>query len=334
VFLEGALKLAIEWMPSSLVRATLGEFVPIFMLHRLVKDNGDICDEKIQRICTYLEYLRRNDYHLLSLDDLVDSLGNGKHIPYKTAIFTIDDGFEEQTEVAGEIFSRFDCPVTLFVISDFINGKLWPWDDQIKYVLLNTTVTRFDVTLPNGNLFVVNTATSSRKRQSHQLQKMLKRCNQTEIYTWLKHLYNVAGMEYVKTPPYGYRPTSWSNLQSFIKAGHKVGPHTKTHRILSQLSDGDAREEIAVSIQELDKNLTGVSGCFAYPTGRKGDFLLRDQLIAEELGCRCAVSTEAKTVTRKSTMMALPRYSLPENEKDFLQYLSFIELAKNTFRHA
>lgn len=329
---EAALKLALKCVPPSLVRATLGDFVPVFMLHRLVEPNGEPSIEKIQRTQEYLEYLRANKYHLISLDALIDKFHNEEPIPYKTAVFTIDDGFFDHVRIAGELFARYDCPITLFVITDFIEGKLWPWDDHVKHVLLSTEKTQFDVTLPGGQLFHFNAATNSRKDQSHSLQSELKRCDHSQMYAWLPALYHAADMAYSSKPPHAYRPASWNDLQSFIHRGHSVGPHTKTHRILSQLSDEDAKCEIEGSISLLKRRLPSSSSCFAYPTGRQGDFLPRDERLAAQLGCKCAVSTIPFSATRKSKLMALPRYSLPENMKNFLQYISFVEHMKNSFR--
>lgn len=329
---EAALKLALKCVPPSLVRATLGDFVPVFMLHRLVEPDGEPSVTKIKRIKGYLEYLRANQYHLISLDTLIDKFHSGEPIPYKTAVFTLDDGFFDHTSIAGELFASYDCPITLFVITDFIEGKLWPWDDHVKHVLLSTEKSEFDVALPSGKLFQFNIAKASRKDQSHHLQSELKRCDHAHIYTWLSTLYHAADMDYSPKPPHAYRPASWNDLQSFIHRGHSVGPHTKSHRILSQLSDEEAQFEIADSINILKRRLPSSSACFAYPTGRLGDFLPRDEKLAEQLGCKCAVSTIPFSATRKSKLMALPRYSLPENMKNFLQYISFIEHMKNSFR--
>ena len=63
--------------------------------------------------------------------------------------FTIDDGYLDHAKVAAPIFAEFDCPVTTFVTTGFLDGQLWLWWDRIQYVFENTP--RTSVTLsPSG----------------------------------------------------------------------------------------------------------------------------------------------------------------------------------------
>ena len=60
---------------------------------------------------------------------------SGDGPPLNRAVaFTIDDGYVEQATVAAPVFAEFDCPVTTFVTSGFLDRALWFWWDQIEYV--------------------------------------------------------------------------------------------------------------------------------------------------------------------------------------------------------
>jgi len=332
MLMEAALNLTLKYVPHALVKAMVGEFVPIFMLHRYVNLQGEPDNDKIQQLETYLHYLRKNQYTVLSLDTLLALVAKGETLPPKAVVFTIDDGFEDHTEIAGKTFSRYDYPVTLFVITDFIDGKLWPWDDHVKHVLLNTQRESFKVVMPNGGEFRFDIKQGPRKEQSHAFQDLLKSQNQTDIYPWLHSLYEQGGMEFCKQAPQGYKPTSWGNLSKFVAAGHAVAAHTKSHRILSQLSDEEAQLEIFDSVRVLKEKVPEASNCFAYPTGRQQDFLPRDEKLVKQAGAVGAVSTVAATATSAYPITSLPRYALPQKMTDFLQYLSFVEHAKNRLR--
>ena len=50
-------------------------------------------------------------------------------------MFTIDDGFIDHHDIAGPLFADYDIPLTFFLVTGFIDGELWPWDDQLSYAI-------------------------------------------------------------------------------------------------------------------------------------------------------------------------------------------------------
>ena len=53
--------------------------------------------------------------------------------------FTVDDGYQDVAQVAAEIFLEYDCPLSIFLTTGFIDGHLWHWWDQIEFICLTTT---------------------------------------------------------------------------------------------------------------------------------------------------------------------------------------------------
>ncbi|MEV4380655.1 polysaccharide deacetylase family protein [Streptosporangium amethystogenes subsp. fukuiense] len=63
------------------------------------------------------------------------------------------------------------------------------------------------------------------------------------------------------------RHLSWAELTDLHRAGHAVGSHTVTHRMLHQLAPVEQRREIADSLAAIQARLGAVRPLLAYPYG-------------------------------------------------------------------
>ncbi|MEM1269127.1 MAG: polysaccharide deacetylase family protein [Bacteroidota bacterium] len=62
------------------------------------------------------------------------------------------------------------------------------------------------------------------------------------------------------------------DLKRLRDAGHEIGAHTHTHRMLSRLSDAEAKDEILISKRLLDRLLDDPVRHFSYPFGMRRHF--------------------------------------------------------------
>ena len=324
--------MAIESIPSKWIYNRFNNIVPIFMLHRLYCEDKNKQNNHLSHIEWCLSYLRKHKYKPISLDQLAYCYINKIPVEPKSVVFTIDDGFVDQYEVAGPLFSKYDIPLTYFVISDFLDGSLWPWDDQISYILQSTTVEFFNIILPGDKKLSFENNRKMLYNNKHMLRNEIKRVDQTNLYTWLDYFYEEAKLDKPITPPDCFKAMSWSNAQELINSGHKIAPHTKTHRILSKLSPEDSRIEIFKSNERVKEMLNNSSNLFAYPTGRSIDYEKKDIRIVHQNKFDLAVTAEHDYFTMNEARYEIPRFSLPNNRFDFIQYLSFFEALKKVVR--
>ncbi|MEJ2452503.1 MAG: hypothetical protein P8047_17915 [Gammaproteobacteria bacterium] len=152
---------------SAIARKVFGYGIPIFMMHRM-RTAGDplslsaTSDEHLRRC---LDYLRKKHYRFISIRELATALSNRQPLPQKCAVFTMDDGFEDQARVAAPVFREFDCPVTIFLITGMLDQQLWPWDDQVAYLINTTKVASFDITIGENQFsFQLSSATENSAR--------------------------------------------------------------------------------------------------------------------------------------------------------------------------
>ena len=332
---ERIAKIVLDTLPRSLMNRLAGDFLPVFMLHSMVDYDNNPRGRGFLNLNKALEYTRKKKYKPISLDKLFISLLNGRSIPENSVCFTVDDGYVDQVNLIAPIFSKFDIPLTCFVVTDFIDKKIWLWDAQVRYIITHTRLSSFKVNLPDEQEYICimeNQIDSSRSIIGRNLINCLKEKDQTNIYRWLEQLYTAAEVINPTVPPLAYRSASWEQLKSFQKAGHWVAPHSKTHPILSQVPEESARKEIVDSFSALRKKIPDCSRVFAYPSGRDIDFSIREEKIVMESEMLGAVSAVPSHTVRQDRITCIPRYGMPNNMFDYMQYLSYIEVLKEKFR--
>jgi peptidoglycan/xylan/chitin deacetylase (PgdA/CDA1 family) len=90
------------------------------------------------------------------------------------------------------------------------------------------------------------------------------------------------------TPEAGeLRAMTWEQVGELTEYGWEIGSHTHTHPHLTQLSDVDAREELAVSRGELTRRLGRPCQSIAYPYGDVDD---RVEELTRQAGYRTAAA--------------------------------------------
>jgi peptidoglycan/xylan/chitin deacetylase (PgdA/CDA1 family) len=76
-----------------------------------------------------MEYLARNDYHVITFAQLKRFLDAREPLPPKSILVTIDDGYRATFDVAYPILRKFGFPATVFLYSDFVGASdamTWP----------------------------------------------------------------------------------------------------------------------------------------------------------------------------------------------------------------
>ncbi len=316
---------------APLVSTCFGNFCPIFMIHRVYESGNGGHGHSTAYLSQCLQHLQAKKYNILSLAELAQLIESREQVPKRSVVFTADDGFIDQAQLGGALFSQYDAPMTFFVISSFLDRQIWPWDDQVKYIVNSTKRSSIDTFYPSGDRLNVNLAFTQRERKTvyELIRTTLKKQAQSGVYDWLPKLFDAAEVEPPGKIPDDYLPMQWSDAQKLINDGHSVAPHTKTHRILSQLDDSDSRSEILGSIETLANRLNGASNLFAYPTGRAIDYGSREIDVLKNAGIQAAVSTTAGAVGASSPQFELPRYPLPTNLNTFIQYLGAFEFLRS-----
>lgn len=70
-----------------------------------------------------MEFLKNNNYHIATLDEIAGFIKGEKNLPQKTVALTFDDGYEDNFVNAFPILKKYNFPAAFFLVSDFENAR-------------------------------------------------------------------------------------------------------------------------------------------------------------------------------------------------------------------
>ena len=229
----------------------------------------------------------KQSFEVLPLQEIARCLTSGAKIPDRALAVTIDDGYRDFLDYAFPVFQKTGIPATVFLITGFLDRKLWPWWNQVEYATLHSR--KRLVELPQQ---VFSLDDDARRRQtSSALCEWLVKIPNSGRLAFLKRIPELFEMEIPEEPPPQYAPMSWDEVRSLEQQGIEFGAHTETHPVLPSIEDRDQlRAEILVSKARVDAELGRPTRHFCYPNGDLNEATLQ---IVKEAGFETAVTTRA-----------------------------------------
>ncbi len=292
---------------ARLLAPDMGRHASVFMMHRPHDSAAGVNGHDPEFLRAAIHALRDAGVQFVRVADLVDAALDGRQFDHPTVAFTIDDGFEDQVRLA-DVFVQEACPVTVFVLTGFMDDDVWPWDYRLQHAL---------------RLRAESGQDSFDRARYEQLRDDLKQVPAASIEDRLQDL---IGELANAAPPDRHRAMSWDTARELERRGVEFGPHGVTHALFSQMDDEQSRFEIRRSWQRLTEELASPVPILAWPTGRLGDFGPRDVHNAIDCGMVAALSAEPGYVDLDARdRYALRRFGLPHRTEDVLRYGTWIE---------
>jgi peptidoglycan/xylan/chitin deacetylase (PgdA/CDA1 family) len=292
----------------------------IFMLHqvdptppqafepnRILKVTRDFLEDVVREVID-------TGFDIIPLDQVRERLENAdSERPF--ACFTLDDGYRDNREHAYPIFRRYNAPFTIYVPSDFADGRGDFWWLTFEKVMRAAS----QITLSmHGETRHFRLSTPAEKEAAYH-----------EIYWWLRSLPETQARAVVAelAAAHGIDPAAehadlvmtWDELRELARDPLvTIGAHTRGHYALAKLSEGEARAEMAESIARIEKELGRPCRHFSYPYGCERSAGEREFRLAEELGVETAVTTQKGLLYPEHAheLTALPRLSLNGDFQD------------------
>lgn len=323
---------------SSLATSVFGRGIPVFVIHRATSEahgTHGIVPDHLRRC---LEYLLANEYRIVSVQDIVASLGNGNPLPPRAVAFTMDDGYLDQAEVIAQVFLDYQCPLTFFVITDLLESNWWPWDAKVSWIIDTSRNPSFTLHV-DGRTFDIRISSPEERRTARQsIRDWLKTIDSDMIPEFIHQLCVAAEVILPVAPPNRFLGMNWDIARDLESRGIEFAPHSRSHNILSHLDDKSAAHEITHSWERLSRELGAPLKIFAYPTGRESDFGKREIELLESSGYKAAFTTISGFINQRQPQSdatyryQLPRLSMPTSFTDFVQCSTWIEYFKERFR--
>jgi peptidoglycan/xylan/chitin deacetylase (PgdA/CDA1 family) len=301
----------------------------IFLCHRFDAGLPGQHSHSRDALVDALEWLTRRRYRLVGVEEIVEAQ-RGARPPIERAVaFTMDDGYKDQGEIA-TLFGRYDCPVSIFLTTGFLDGSVVLWWDQLAEILERAEA---DVAteLPDGPLHI---GPSDPRRPA--LRALEERCK-----AWTPDVRDAAiatiaaavGTDVPDRPAGEAQPMTWHDARALEATGLvRFGPHTVSHPILRVLDGTQARDEIVGSWRRLEHELANPLPVFCYPNGRAVDFGQRDAALVREAGCVGALMAEAGYADPRSPdAFRIRRVPFPEDLHHVKRWVSGFERLRTRF---
>ncbi len=282
----------------------------VFMMHRFSNSELGIEGTDPRVLHDTLAQLRRANVTLMSLMDAVKHLNEGIPFPGPTAIFTVDDGYLDFETVAAPIFREFDCPVTVFLVTEFQSGRSWCWWDLVEYGLRKTnrpfiTVDRF----PHGAGQIWSTKTRADRFLAYTyIVESLKTVDDAERIAFLARFGTIVEVDFPDLPTEDYLPMSWDMIRRLESDIVSFGPHSRGHAVLSRLDEATMHEEIRGSWADLQQECRRPVPIFCYPAGLFGPREMKAVLDCGLVGAVSDQSGYLGMLRKREDLVRIPRF--------------------------
>jgi len=299
----GGLRLA-RWLSRNGLR--------ILMYHRFT----DAQDLEPQ--CRHLR-----DYYLpLSLTAAADHLKSGNPPPPHSVVVTVDDGHRDFFEIAYPVFASHGIPVTVYLVTDFLDRRLWLWADQVRYAFEQTKLEKVRMEPGDGGVLQFELATAQKRKSAARAAcEALKQLPNEHRLAALARLPDWLQIQIPDQPPHGCEPLAWEEVRIMVSNGVEFGAHTRTHPVLSRVTSAvDLAAEIAGSKRRIEEVLGSPVRHFCYPNGSKRDISPEAVEAVRQAGFDTAVTTESGINATGADPFLLRRIGVdPEYARDYFE---------------
>lgn len=252
------------------VHAVTRRYPTIFVYHRFGPGKGDSKHLGGEQLDRQLQMIRKNCTPI-SLNRLYSCMLNDDPIPDRAVVITIDDGYEDFYRYALPVFKKYQMPATLFVVSDFINNKIWLWPDLIEYLMLNTKVGAGSVHMGDRiRRFDISTS-KTRMQAWNELADYALSIPDRECRKFIGELAVTLKVQIPELPTNEYAAMSWDRVREARLSDIEIGSHTCTHPRLTRVDDTQLAEELERSKRQIETQIGDHVRAFCYPFGRKAD---------------------------------------------------------------
>jgi peptidoglycan/xylan/chitin deacetylase (PgdA/CDA1 family) len=244
--------------------------------------------EQLEAQCRYI----RKYYNPVSLDEGAALWSQGKLLPPFACGVTVDDGYLDFYRNAYPIFRQYGIPVTVYLVTDFLDTRIWLWVDRVGYVLDRSSLHELSLPLSSGVLRLALRTAEERRAAVFTTVEALKIVPDEERRRCVAELPRLGRTAVPQEPPEEYAALSWTQVRTMARHGVTFGAHTVTHPLLSRIPcEAQLREEIELSKRRIEDQLQQPVLHFCYPNGRCEDFDERAVTLAKNARFQTAVTT-------------------------------------------
>lgn len=246
---------------------------------------------------------------VLSEEDLL-RYSSGAELPSGVlcSAVTFDDGYIDCYTLARPVLEELGIRGIFFIPVEILATRRLGWWDIAAFLLKKSTQRSVRI---DGATYLLG------ENHSHSLKHILdlfklKDSGQTEGL--LAKLSDACGVPLPSKDQQSAELMDWTHVCELRDAGHSIGSHAWSHRVLATLSAEDQSREILDSRQELRAMVGADIASFAYPVGGPQHFNEESVDLVREAGYQLAFTFN----TGVTTLRVADRFRIPrESAKSF-----------------
>ena len=254
---------------SPLVRWGTGDYARLLMYHRFSRAPRwrrlDVADFE-----RHVAHLRRH-FEPRLMSQIGDLRRDGRW-PARTVALTVDDGYADFFDIAYPVLLRYEMPATVYVVSQFIDQRIWLWFDALHYL--------FRAAAPGAHAVHAADLTASfqlgdedsRAAAWESVADRALLLTQRAKLGLVEQVAEALRVALPPTPTDDYRAMTWDQVRQLDSELIEIGGHTQTHPILSKCTPEEAEEEISGCRAAIAKHTGRPIRSFCYPNGQPGDY--------------------------------------------------------------
>ena len=282
----------------------------VFLMHRVgVRSNWKLPANELMKIDpAELERCIRNykrvGVDFFSLDDLYETLVNGKPIRRPFVCFTFDDGYIDNYTTAYPIFKKYNIPFSIYITTDFPDQQCFLWWYHLEdYILSNDRIELYD-----GSTYDCKTLEQKNEAFLEIRLKVLSlpRKSFDVRYRELLGVPQLDTSVYVKT-----NGMSWNQIIELANDPLcTIGGHSITHPAFNTLSMKELKHEVEGGCKILESHIQFPVNHFAFPFGTSNEIEEREYDYITSLQFKTTVIVGGNTVNKDTRPICIPRITL------------------------
>ena len=278
-----------------------------------------------QYLESLIQYLLKLNYDIISLDSVYERLEKG-HTGKKFIAFTFDDGYYDNLLHAFPILKKYNIPFTIYVATNYPDGRLTPWWYPLEELILKNDRLEFKEDGQFKN-FICKTL-PDKEVTFHNIRTLLMGGPHADLLTRVNNFFDNFNVDLYEATK-GYM-LNWDQIKELNREEIvNFGAHTLNHLALNRLSKNNATDEILNSKQRLESELQNKVDHFSYPFGSSEEVNEREFSIAKQCGFKTSTTARWGNIFKKHKdhQECLPRIHV--SEKRDLYNINLLSLSIN-----
>ena len=302
----------------------------VFMFHRFRDPECGVTGHCPAKLVSGLRDLRRSGFRFVGLEELIRTGREGGDVTGMAA-FTVDDGYADFYRIAAPIFLDHECPVTLFLGTEFLDHGVWQWWDRLRLMMEQTERTDVSYEIPGRRVELSWHNEEMKTEARHRILEDLTPMNRTARAGPLEELEDQFCVSVPGKPTKRFLPLTWDEVRDLSGKGITFGPHTVSHGNSGFWSNEEFAEEVTRSWDRIRAETGKGIPVFCYPYGGIPSSRVQAIRILEEAEMIGALTTGPDYASGsgiKRDPYFIARFSWPDEMMDLRQISYGIERAK------